>query len=139
MKKSEIVRNMIAVAKSQGVDAQEIINAVISDLGFQRQLARAYVTNNWNKVEAKPAVIAPAVTEEAHAVTDEVAEEAAHAEAHAADKAPSMSKSAIQKREARARAKAAREVAEAAAAGCEVDPVADYMDDVNFIEQHINY
>jgi len=136
MKKSQIVRNMIANAKAQGIDAQEIISAVISDLGFQRQLARAYVTNNWDKVESL-AEAAPAVAVESPVVAVEspvVAEEAP-----AADKAPSMSKSAIQKREARARAKAAKEIAEAAAAGCEVDPVADYMDDVNFIEQHINY
>ena len=79
MKKSELVRNMIAEAKANGLTANDVIAAVMADIGFQRQLARAYVNNNWGKV---------AVVEKAK-------------------KALSMTKDAIRKREARARAKAA--------------------------------
>ena len=79
MKKSELVRSMIAQAKASGLTADDVISAVMADIGFQRQLARAYVNNNWGKV---------AVVEKAK-------------------KALSMTKDAIRKREARARAKAA--------------------------------
>jgi hypothetical protein len=115
MKKSATVRNMIATAKAQGLTAQDIIGAVMNDLGFQRQLARTYVVNNWDKVTAAPAVEAKPA------------------------KALSMSKDAIRKREARARAKAAAEIAAAQAAGCEMDPVADPMDDVNYVGHPIHY
>ena len=114
MKKSAIVRNMIATAKAQGLTAQDIIGAVMSDLGFQRQLARAYVNNNWDKVEVPAAAEKP-------------------------KKELSMSKDAIRKREARARAKAAKAVAEAVEAGCEMDPVADPMDDVNYVGHPCHY
>jgi hypothetical protein len=120
MKKSAIVRNMIATAKAQGLTAQDIIGAVISDLGFQRQLARTYVKNNWDKVAAAPAVAAAAPAVEAAAPAAGL----------------SMSKDAVRKREARARAKAAKEIAAAEAAGCEMDPVADPMEDVNQINLH---
>lgn len=111
MKKSAMVREMIATAKAQGLTAQDIITAVMSDLGFQRQLARAYVNNNWDKVEAA----APAAEKPA--------------------KALSMSKDAVRKREARARAKAAKELAAAQAAGCEADP----MEDVNYVGHPCHY
>lgn len=110
MKKSAIVRNMIATAKAQGLSAQDIITAVMSDLGFQRQLARAYINNNWDKVEVTVAAEKPA-------------------------KVLSMSKDAVRKREARARAKAAKELAAAQAAGCEMDP----MDDVNYVGHPCHY
>lgn len=122
MKKSAIVRNMIATAKAQGLTAQDIIGAVMNDLGFQRQLARTYVTNNWDKVTAAPAVEAAAPAVEAKPA-----------------KALSMTKDAIRKREARARAKAAKEIAAAQAAGCEMDPVADPMEDVNYVGHPIHY
>ena len=101
MKKSAIVRGLIANAKAQGLSAQDVIEAVMNDIGFQRQLARVYVNNNWSKVEA--AQTAPAAKPA---------------------KALSMSKDAIRKREARARAKAAKEIAAAQAAGCVMDPAA---------------
>ena len=104
MKKSEIVRNMIAEAKTQGLTAQDIITAVMNDLGFKRQLARAYINNNWDKVNAAPKV--------------EVR----------VGKELSMSKDAIRKREARARAKAAKAMAEA-----------DPMDDVNYVGHPCHY
>ena len=107
MKKSALVRNMIATAKAQGLTAQDIVQAVMSDLGFQRQLARAYVNNNWDKVEAA----APAA------------------------KGLSMSKDAIRKREARAKAKAAREAALAVEQGAEFDP----MEDVNYVGHPCHY
>lgn len=79
MKKAELVRSMIAQAKTNGLTAEDVIAAVMADIGFQRQLARAYVNNNWGKV---------AIVEKAK-------------------KALSMTKDAIRKREARAKAKAA--------------------------------
>lgn len=121
MKKSAMVRNMIATAKAQGLTAQDIIGAVMNDLGFQRQLARTYVVNNWDKVVAAPVEAAAPAPEAKPA------------------KALSMSKDAIRKREARARAKAAKEIAAAQAAGCEMDPVADPMDDVNYVGHPIHY
>lgn len=99
MKKSAIVRAMIVKAKAQGLTPVDIVTEVMSELGFPRQLARAYINNNWTKVAA-PAVEQPA-------------------------KGPSMTKDAVRKREARARAKAAKELAAAVAAGCELDPVSD--------------
>ena len=110
MKKSALVRNMIAQAKAQNLTAQEIISAVMNDLGFQRQLARTYITNNWDKVAAPVQPVA-------------------------AVKGLSMSKDAVRKREARARAKAAKEIAAAEAAGCVMDP----MDDVNYVGHPIHY
>lgn len=103
MKKSAIVRAMIVKAKAQGLTPVDIVTEVMSELGFPRQLARAYINNNWSKVEAAPAVEQPT-------------------------KGPSMTKDAIRKREARARAKAAKELAAAVAAGCELDPVADNVE-----------
>lgn len=79
MKKAELVRSMISQAKTNGLTAEDVIAAVMADIGFQRQLARAYVNNNWGKV---------AIVEKAK-------------------KALSMTKDAIRKREARAKAKAA--------------------------------
>ncbi len=109
MKKSTLVRNMIAQAKAQNLTAQEIISAVMNDLGFQRQLARTYVINNWDKVVAAPVLLV--------------------AEA----KGLSQSKDAVRKREARARAKAAKIAA--VAAGCVMGP----MDDVNYVGHPIHY
>lgn len=84
MKKSELVRKMISDAKAAGLTADDVIAAVMNDIGFQRQLARAYVNNNWPKVEVELTPVAPT----------------------AVRPALSMSKDAIRKREARARAKA---------------------------------
>ena len=97
MKKSEQVRAAIADAKSKGLTQEDVITAIRQATGFGRRLARAYVLNNWDKVE----------------VTAKPAKAAKKAVAKAAKAAPavaglSMSKDAIRKREARARAKAAK-------------------------------
>ena len=104
MKKSAIVCNLIANAKAQGLSAQDVIEAVMNDTGFQRQLARVYVNNNWGKVEAAAQQPKAAARPQ---------------------KALSMTADAIRKREARARAKAAKEIAAAEAAGCVMDPAAE--------------
>jgi len=88
MKKSQQVRELIARAKAQGVDADAIISEVMNDLGFKRQLARAYINNNWNRVEAE------------------------HTQA-TAERALSMTPGAIRKREARAAARAQKLAAHA--------------------------
>jgi hypothetical protein len=93
MKKSAAVRAMILKAKAQGLTPVDIVTEVMSELGFHRQLARAYINNNWSKVEAPVEQAQPA-------------------------KGPSMTKDAVRKREARARARAARELAQAQAEGC---------------------
>jgi hypothetical protein len=92
--KAQQVRNIIAAAKSNGQDQVSVIPAVMG-LGFARQLARAYISNNWNRAEA--AVLAAPV--------------AAAPAAPAAKPARtlSMTPDAIRKREARARAALARE------------------------------
>ena len=52
MKKSEIVRNMIKDAKVAGATEpnEDFIKAVMEATGHPRQLARAYIKNNWPKV-----------------------------------------------------------------------------------------
>lgn len=95
MSKALQVREMIAQAKAQGNDAVSLIPAVMQ-LGFKRQLARAYINNNWDRVEA--AVI---VVEQKPA------------------KALSMSRDAIRKREARAAKRAAAAAAAEAAPAVE--------------------
>jgi len=82
MSKALQVREMIAQAKARGGDAVSLIPAVMQ-LGFKRQLARAYINNNWDSVEAAVIVVE-----------------------HKPAKALSMSKDAIRKREARAAKKA---------------------------------
>ena len=88
MTKAELVRAMIFGAKAQGQTADTLIGQVMEQLGFGRQLARTYIKNNWNKVVVEVKV------EETKPV-----------------KALSMSKDAIRKREKRAAAKAAKELA----------------------------
>jgi len=83
MKKSELVRAAIADAKAKKLSQEDVITAIREATGFGRRLARAYVLNNWDKVEAPVAAVK-------------------------AEKQLSMSKDAIRKREARARAKAAQ-------------------------------
>lgn len=93
MTKAQQVRELIAAAKSQGRDAVSTIPAVMA-MGFKRQLARAYVRNNWNKVSpaAQPA---RAVVEAANSKPS---------------KQLSQSRDAVRKREARAAKKAAAAV-----------------------------
>jgi hypothetical protein len=91
--KAKQVRNIIANAKSAGYEMEAVIQEVMAATGFRRQLARAYVNNNWDKVETLVAVV-PVV---------ELPVEGKPA------KTLSMTKDAIRKREARAAAKAAKE------------------------------
>ena len=86
MSKAKQVREMIAQAKARNEAADTLIAAVMAQFGFARQLARAYVKNNWDKVEAA-VLVQQAVAKQARAL--------------------SMSKDAIRKREKRAAAKAA--------------------------------
>lgn len=48
--KADIVRQIIKLAKQTGVGQERVIDAVVAQLQFKRQLARAYVLNNWDKV-----------------------------------------------------------------------------------------
>jgi hypothetical protein len=67
MKKSEIVRNIIARAQDEGWVAEDVIAAVMNECGFKRQLARAYIKNNWNKtfqVETTEKVVEDEVEED---------------------------------------------------------------------------
>lgn len=52
MKKSEIVRNMIRDAKVAGMTGPDeaFITSVMEATGHPRQLARAYIKNNWPRV-----------------------------------------------------------------------------------------
>ena len=68
MKKSEMVREMIAVAKANGQDGASILQAVMERTGLARQLARVYIKGNWDKVK----LTAPEVAE--GEVAPEVAE-----------------------------------------------------------------
>ena len=92
--KSQLVRDIIAQAKAQGQDAAAVLPAVMQ-LGFARQLARAYIKGNWDRVEAAVQVAATV---------------------RKAQRELSMSKDAIRKREARARAAAAKAAAAATVA-----------------------
>ncbi len=101
MTKAELVRAMIFGAKAQGQTADALIAGVMEQFGFARQLARTYIKNNWDKVAA-PVVVA---VETVVATAAEVAETA---EPVKQSKTLSMSKDAIRKRLARARAAAAK-------------------------------
>jgi len=85
MTKAQQVRSMIAQAKALQQTADDLLTQVMTELGFARQLARTYLKNNWDKVEA--AVIAAAEAKPQRAL--------------------SMSKDAIRKRELRAQKRAA--------------------------------
>jgi len=100
MTKAELVRAMIFGAKAQGHTADALIASVMEQMGFARQLARTYINNNWDKVTAPIVVAVETVVE-----TVETAVEAVPAQQ---SKTLSMSKDAIRKREARARAAAAK-------------------------------
>ena len=97
MTKAELVRAMILGAKAQGHNADALIAGVMEQFGFARQLARTYINNNWDKVTAP---IVETVVE-----TVETAVEAVPAQQ---SNTLSMSKDAIRKRLARARAAAAK-------------------------------
>jgi hypothetical protein len=58
--KADKVREMIATAKANGVEAKDLIASVVTELGFSRQLAKAYIDGNWNKVVVEG--VAEAVT-----------------------------------------------------------------------------
>ena len=53
MSKATQVREMIATCKQQhDAPTEELIVLVMDVCGFKRQLARAYINNNWTKVQA---------------------------------------------------------------------------------------
>ena len=54
--KAAQVRNIIAAAKVDGLSSDDIVGAVMQCTGHKRQLARAYIKNNWPKVATPPAV-----------------------------------------------------------------------------------
>lgn len=85
MTKAQQVRDIITAAKARAESEQDCLPAVMA-LGFQRQLARAYIKNNWTKVTAPQT---QAVTRPTRAL--------------------SMSPDAVRKREARAKTRAAAE------------------------------
>ena len=85
MTKAQQVRAMIAQAKALQQTADDLLTQVMTELGFARQLARTYLKNNWDKVEA--AVIAAVEARPKRAL--------------------SMSKDAVRKRELRAQKRAA--------------------------------
>jgi hypothetical protein len=66
MSKSDLVRALIAASKTEGNTSpgDTLITQVMTECGFGRQLARTYVKNNWDKVEAFVAVPVEVVTEE---------------------------------------------------------------------------
>ena len=96
--KAQRVRDIIAAAKSNGQDQVSVIPAVMG-LGFARQLARAYIKSNWDRAEAAVQAVAPVAAAPA----------APAAPAAKPARTLSMTPDAIRKREARARAAAARE------------------------------
>lgn len=96
--KAHRVREIIAAAKAQGQDQVSVIPAVMG-VGFARQLARAYIKANWDRAEAAVLAATP--------VAAPVEEPVAPATKPA--RTLSMTPDAIRKREARARAAAARE------------------------------
>ena len=93
--KAQRVRDIIQAAKAQGQDQVSVIPAVMG-LGFARQLARAYIKANWDRAEAAVLAATPAA-----APVEETAAKPA--------RTLSMTPDAIRKREARARAAAARQ------------------------------
>jgi len=114
MKKSELVRNMIRDAKVAGaVEADDaFIKAVMAATGHTRQLARAYIKNNWPKVVIEAVA---AATEAAGAAPADTAPTEADVAALApvAEVAPAKALTKKEKKAAAAAAKAA-EVAAAA-------------------------
>lgn len=61
MSKANQVRDLIAACKAENNEhpTEQLILVVMDVCGFRRQLARAYINNNWTKVQAAaPAVIA---------------------------------------------------------------------------------
>jgi len=115
MKKSVLVRGIIAGAKASGLSAADIIDAVMADTGFARQLARTYINNNWEKVTASTAVAVAveAATEAAGAAPTEVPEVAPTEAVVEVDAAAAKREAAnARKRAARAAAKAVAVVVE---------------------------
>ena len=55
MKKAAVVRDLVIAAKTKGakIEDNDLITEVMAKCGFRRQLARAYIHNNWAKVQTK--------------------------------------------------------------------------------------
>ena len=56
--KSAAVRIMIAEAKVNGEEQGIVVARVVTELGFKTALAKVYVKNNWDKVNAELRVVA---------------------------------------------------------------------------------
>lgn len=54
MTKASKIREIIAKARAHGAAEETVIQKVMDQIGFTRQLARAYVKNNWDKAVEAP-------------------------------------------------------------------------------------
>jgi hypothetical protein len=115
MTKANIVRSLITKSIEAGYNTvtEELIKQVQSELGFTRQLSRAYLNNNFPKVlgawQALQTVLDEPVVVEVPAAEPELVP-VLTAEEKAAQK---RERDAARKREQRARAKAQKEAVEA--------------------------
>ena len=50
LRKSDIVREMIATAKQQGLQQADLVEPVMQRCNFDKGLATTYIKNNWDKV-----------------------------------------------------------------------------------------
>ena len=50
LRKSDIVREMIAAAKQQGLQQADLVEPVMVRCNFDKGLATTYIKNNWDKV-----------------------------------------------------------------------------------------
>ena len=50
LRKSDIVREMIATAKQQGLQQADLVEPVMVRCNFDKGLATTYIKNNWDKV-----------------------------------------------------------------------------------------
>jgi hypothetical protein len=110
MKKSNLVREMMAQVEDRSeANIELLIKQVQFVTGFQRQLARAYINNNWARVDAMLAESKSAVDEMTTQAMEEVVEMAAAEEQPVmVDKAAlKRARDAQRKREQRAAARAA--------------------------------
>ena len=64
MRKSEIARNIIALAQANGTAQSEVIAQVMRACEFKRGLASVYVKGNWAKTAALTTATVAANTQE---------------------------------------------------------------------------
>ena len=109
MKKSNLVREMMAQVEDRSeANIELLIKQVQFVTGFQRQLARAYINNNWARVDAMLAESKAAVDAMTTQVEEVVEMAAAEEQPVMVDKAAlKRARDAQRKREQRAAARAA--------------------------------